>query len=393
MPDTALRSFDITFENNMDVFQAGQIVKGQVELELDQDMKMRLVEAGIQVILKGEAWCKWNENVSRNESVTFFSREHYFQDAKILWAPSQEKNNYNPVLPAGKYSFPFQYQLPSSGLPTSFESEYGRVRYSVEAIIDQPRGKPDKKFKRVFTVLDMYDLNEDPNAMTPSTAKGSKTIGMLMFTSDPIEVDVKTDRGAYCPGEVVRLSGTITNGSGTDIRHTTVQLIQMATCVGSGQRMCFENQTRTKYESKTLSEVKTMAGCKAKSSADLSGAGIALPIPAVPPSVKRYCGIVGVEYMIKFIVNIPGLHKNLEVELPITIGVIPLRTYYPQSPSFPQHPVDQPPQYAEGPPPPYYAVATPAKIEKDQADRGAECLGPKEYVPKYAYYDWNGKQP
>ncbi|XP_066300586.1 arrestin domain-containing protein 3-like [Branchiostoma lanceolatum] len=227
MTDTALRKFDVTFENNMDVFQAGQVVKGQVELELSEDMKMRLVQAGIQIVMKGEAWCKWMENVSRHETLTFFSREHYFQDAQILWATSQEKTNYNPVLPAGKHSFPFQYKLPSAGLPTSFESKYGHVRYSAEAIIDQPRGKPDKKFKRIFTVLDMYDLNEDPNAMTPSTAQGSKTIGILMFTSDPIEINVQTDRGAYCPGEVIRLSGTINNGSGTDIRHTTVQLIQV----------------------------------------------------------------------------------------------------------------------------------------------------------------------
>ncbi|XP_078580452.1 arrestin domain-containing protein 2-like isoform X2 [Branchiostoma floridae x Branchiostoma japonicum] len=304
-----------------------------------------------------------------------------------------------PVLPAGKYTYPFQYQLPSAGLPTSFECGYGYVRYFAEAIIDRP-WKFDKKTKRAFTVLDMYDLNEDPNAMTPSAAQDSKKLGFWPFASDPIELQVQTDRGAYCPGEMVRLSGTLKNGSGTEIKETTVQLRQKATCVATSPHRDRRRQH------KTLSEIKAL-GCKAKDATDLSS--IALPIPAIPPSSQRYCNIIDVEYKVKFIVNIPGLHTNLDVEMPITIGSIPLKSYYPQAPSFPLHPVEQPPPSHESlypdlgfaqwtyqaatdpsaPPPPYFAVSTegPVALAEDKEDK--YTMGPTEYAPKYAYYDWS----
>eukprot|EP00058_Branchiostoma_floridae_P016637 XP_002602125.1 hypothetical protein BRAFLDRAFT_97939 [Branchiostoma floridae] len=356
----ALNSFYITFEKNMDVYQAGQVVRGQVEVELNEDMKMR----GIKLLMKGCARCRWVVSTGKT-TIVYTGREVYFENTLPLWGP---------------------------GLPTSFESCYGYVRYYAEAIIDRP-WKFDKKTKRAFTVLDMYDLNEDPNAMTPSAAQDSKKLGFWPFASDPIELQVQTDRGAYCPGEMVRLSGTLKNGSGTEIKETTIQLRQKATCVATSPHRDRRRQH------KTLSEIKAL-GCKAKDATDLSS--IALPIPAIPPSSQRYCNIIDVEYKVKFIVNIPGLHTNLDVEMPITIGSIPLKSYYPQAPSFPLHPVEQPPPSHESlypdlgfaqwtypaatdpsaPPPPYFAVSTegPVALAEDKEDK--YTMGPTEYAPK-----------
>ncbi|XP_078580454.1 arrestin domain-containing protein 3-like [Branchiostoma floridae x Branchiostoma japonicum] len=391
----ALKSFYITFEKNMDVYQAGQVVRGQVEVELNEDMKM----GGIKLLMKGSAQCRWVISTGKT-TVVYTGKEVYFEKTVTLWGtgPGVATFGNTPVLPAGKHTYPFQYQLPSAGLPTSFESGYGHVRYFAEAIIDRP-WKFDKKTKRAFTVLDMYDLNEVPNAMTPSAAQDSKKLGFWHFASDPIELQVQTNRGAYCPGETVRLSGTLKNGSGIEIKETTVQLRQKATCfaTSSHKEICGQ---------KTLSEIKAL-GCKAKDATDLSS--IALPIPAIPPSSQRYCNIIDVEYKIKFIVNIPGLHTNLDVEMPITIGSIPLKSYYPQAPSFPLHPVKQPPPSHESlypnlgfagwtypattdpsaPPPPYFAVSTegPVALAEDKEDK--YTMGPTEYAPKYAYYDWS----
>ncbi|CAH1241930.1 arrestin domain-containing protein 17-like [Branchiostoma lanceolatum] len=390
----ALNSFYITFEKNMDVYQAGQIVRGQVHLELNEDMKMR----GVKLLMKGSARCRWVVSTGKT-TVVYTGREVYFENTMTLWGPGQAETGDTPVLPAGQHTYPFQYQLPSAGLPTSFESCYGYVRYFAEAIIDRP-WKFDKKTKRAFTVLDMYDLNEDPNALTPSTTQDSKRLGFGPFASDPIEVQIQTDRGAYCPGETVRFSGTLKNGSKTEIKETTVQLRSKATCVATSPHKDRRRQR------KTLSEIKAL-GCKAKDAVDLSG--IALPIPAIPPSSQRYCNIIDVEYKIKFVVNIPGLHTDLEVEMPITIGSIPLRSYYPQAPSFPLHPVEQPPPSHESlypdlgfsqwtyptatdpsaPPPPYFAVSADGPVGLAEEKDDKYTMGPTEYAPKYAYYDWS----
>ena len=80
----------------------------------------------------------------------------------------------NPVLAAGRYQYPFQFQLPHQ-LPSSFEGQYGRVRYSVKAVIDKP-WKFDHEVKRPFTVISNVDLNLMPNAAV-------RIIILILFTS------------------------------------------------------------------------------------------------------------------------------------------------------------------------------------------------------------------
>ena len=67
---------------------------------------------------------------------------------------------FQTVLPAGEHSFPFSMMLPNH-LPSSFEGQYGYVRYTVEATLD-PLLKDDHEVKADFTVLLHLDLNLDP---------------------------------------------------------------------------------------------------------------------------------------------------------------------------------------------------------------------------------------
>jgi hypothetical protein len=64
------------------------------------------------------------------------------------------------MLPAGEHSFLFSMSLPNN-LPSSFEGEYGYVRYTVKATLDRP-WKFNHEVKATFTVLLHLDLNLDP---------------------------------------------------------------------------------------------------------------------------------------------------------------------------------------------------------------------------------------
>lgn len=63
---------------------------------------------------------------------------------------------------AGVHQYPFSFQLPNQ-LPTSFEGQYGNVRYYVQAKADRPWAF-DYKFKAGFTVNAFVDLNQIPDA-------------------------------------------------------------------------------------------------------------------------------------------------------------------------------------------------------------------------------------
>ena len=73
-----------------------------------------------------------------------------------------ENNSKKFVLPAGKYSYPFQFQLPPN-LPSSYEGEFGYVRYYVKAVITKP-WRLDYVTKTAFSVLSALDLNAVPEA-------------------------------------------------------------------------------------------------------------------------------------------------------------------------------------------------------------------------------------
>lgn len=63
-------------------------------------------------------------------------------------------------LPIGTHIYPFTCLLPPT-LPSSFEGEFGHVRYTVKVKLDRP-WKFDHETKAAFTVLSPLDLNANP---------------------------------------------------------------------------------------------------------------------------------------------------------------------------------------------------------------------------------------
>lgn len=66
-------------------------------------------------------------------------------------------------LPPGEHVYPFTFSLPQN-LPSSFEHDFGHVRYTVKAILDRP-WKFDQETKSAFTVVSNFDLNREARAL------------------------------------------------------------------------------------------------------------------------------------------------------------------------------------------------------------------------------------
>ena len=55
-------------------------------------------------------------------------------------------------MPRGCHTFPFEFKLPESALPCSFESKYGTVRYYIRVTLDIPYASCPQGVK-YFTII------------------------------------------------------------------------------------------------------------------------------------------------------------------------------------------------------------------------------------------------
>lgn len=101
-----------------------------------------LLILGIKIKFLGEAKTEWTESQTvRNEQTgkdeeqrnEVTGNEEYFQISYYLMG---SVNAGDTELPAGVHSFPFTCALPPQ-LPSSFEGEFGYVRYTIKVTLGE----------------------------------------------------------------------------------------------------------------------------------------------------------------------------------------------------------------------------------------------------------------
>ncbi|XP_066269228.1 uncharacterized protein [Branchiostoma lanceolatum] len=163
----------------------------------------------------------------------------------------------------------------------------------------------------------------------PLMGQQSKTLCCLCCASGPIELQVQADRSAYCPGEPIMIGGSLENNSSSKITKVTAKFKQDVVY------RAHHPHHKTRHNSKNLGETEG-EGCDEGGSVQLN---LSLPLPAIPPSNLRSCNIIDLTYTLNVSAHFEGAHTSLDLEFPILVGSIPLRSIYPTAPAFPPPPL------------------------------------------------------
>lgn len=118
---------------------------------------------GIYITVRGYGDVRWTEHRTRNganrrrvtDTVWYRAHDDYF-NSRVDVLRSPDGNRFDLV--PGKYEYNYQILLPSE-LPSSFNGQYGTVRYEVICTIDRP-WKFDNVFKHPFTTIRPLDFNQ-----------------------------------------------------------------------------------------------------------------------------------------------------------------------------------------------------------------------------------------
>ncbi|XP_029562477.1 arrestin domain-containing protein 2 isoform X2 [Salmo trutta] len=341
------------------VYASGEIVSGQVVLELNRETKVY----SMKVIGRGVATAHWLEDHSGGMNAVYndyTSKITYFRKRQHLIRDNGELI----LLPAGRHEFPFSFQLPEETLVTSFEGKHGSVRYWVKVKLHRPWATV-RKIKKEFTVIEPIDINT-PALLAPQAGSKDKMARVWYHNFGQVSITAKIDRKGYTPGEVIPVFAEFDNA-------TSRSVVPKA----------YITQTQTFLARGTMKQKRAVV---ATLSGDVVGAqrretwhGRAIKIPPVGPSILQ-CRVIKVEYMLRVCVDVPGTSK-LCLELPLVMGTIPLHPFGSRTSSVSsQYSVNLEwlrmaiPEQPE-PPPDYSSVVTDEEAEQNtMAHRPEEDL-------------------
>uniref|UniRef100_A0A915JFJ0 Arrestin C-terminal-like domain-containing protein n=1 Tax=Romanomermis culicivorax TaxID=13658 RepID=A0A915JFJ0_ROMCU len=291
-----------------------------------------------------------------------------------------------------------------------------------QAVIDRP-WKFDDKFKVLFTVIGLVDLNQEPDAVRPIRDMKSKQMGCLCCVSGHLECNVDIERCGYVPGENIPLNFELCNNSSSQV--TLVDCPYREGYVGSGslkmdyklvKAKLVENvvyiarhgwSEHSKMDSRVVAQVESTEFVEPGDVQKWFGKF--LPIPAVAPTLKT-CGIIRADYQL-VIKAVPDgcCTKSLKMFFPILIGNVPLRVVYqhaappvqpaivPTAPevaggAVPSAPGLGLPAYHDLPPPSYEEAIFGGGSTKDETD-DEHTGGPTQFAPRYPTYRFLSNTP
>lgn len=276
----------------------------------------------------GEANTQWTETEKRQnqegkteeERKDVTGHEEYFQISYYLLGGA---NSGETELAPGAHTYPFTCALPPS-LPSSFEGEYGHVRYTIKVTLDRP-WKFDQDSKMAFTVISPVDLNLMEKAREPEKLVMEKTFCCWCCASPPLSVVVSVPVKGYLSGQAIPLLAEIDNRSNVEVEKVKFLFRKHLAFHTSAPRM-------TKKDVKTIGELALGPFGKSEQRTIKQS----LDVPPLPPSNLDNCGIIDLHYDLQVIAEVSGFHTNLDGIIPITIGTIPLKDYQPQAPASQQ---------------------------------------------------------
>ncbi|BFZ01389.1 hypothetical protein BsWGS_04428 [Bradybaena similaris] len=312
-----LNIFEIVLTNTEAAYFSGQTVQGHVIIELAKSTKVK----DLRMTFHGKAFVHWTEQTMRGPGEVRFKEirhhsatEEYFEVSKSLLSQASSPKNPDDkrVLEAGQYTYPFKFRIPPTS-PTSFEGQFGFVRYWAKVTIERP-WKKDVSAKKLFSVIFPVDLNQEPAASQPISNQKEKRLCCLCCTSGPIIAEIRLPQKGYVPGEKLIITADIDNRTRRKVQNIAVELLMTTTFHAA-------------YKSRSVTQIvaRIQRGSLKSGNSD-SWEGDSLLLPPLPPSFLIGCSIIDVKYTLQLRVFPVSPAFDLTVPLEIIIGTVPLHS-------------------------------------------------------------------
>lgn len=309
--------------------------------------------------------------------MTYAGKEDYLNQTTYLFG---SQAGTNPIeMPPGITTYSFACVLPAQ-LPSSFEGKHGNIRYSCKAVLDRP-WKTNKEFRLSFTVIKTEDLNMLAQTFNPSKVEIVRHFYCCCFKSKPMLMSASIPFNGFVPGQTIEVTIKINNQSSVDVEGTKISLERNTQYISQTPRK------KTKFECLPVKEV-FGAGVRASGMTELK---LSLVVPPLSPTNLNYCRVLTTCYQLKVLAKVTGAHKSPHINIPITLGTIPIRPQAPQYDAIMNSSIASSSNHPSAPPvfdlpPPSYEQATRIVPEMTENDANVSAFDPR-------YPVWNFGSP
>lgn len=300
--ENSVNSFDIKFKDNKNAYYAGDTIDGSVDLNLRSQIELH----GIRIQFRGESFVCWQNQKVQGIYENVSSHKSFWNQTFTAWGSSMHEET-SAALPSGHHTFHFSVQIPVNNIPSSFENKYGTIRYWAKAYID--RSFCEESRVKPFTVLQSIDINAKKYQSKVSN-DAEKTTCCFCFKPSSLSLAASLDRSGYCPGESIAVNCRARNRARRDMGGIKARLIQ---------KVIYHADKHYKMQETILSAI---GGNKIERGRTKVWENQMLKIPAVPPSIDIASNLA-VFYKVQITMVVPN-GVDLQFQLPITIGTIPL---------------------------------------------------------------------
>ncbi|KAK7116093.1 arrestin domain-containing protein 17-like [Littorina saxatilis] len=339
-----IKTFEILVDNPGSTVKAGDSVRGQVLLELSEDVELN----EIRVSFTGRCRIQWAEAqkaapMSEIQSTALdpvVAEEVYVNDFITLFPRTRagmrghRKYSKTTLLSKGTHTFNFEFPVPET-VSSSFSGNHGYVKYTLKAVVERP-WKIDVNTRGIIVESDL-DLNNVPGASDSVSVSDDLKITTLLFPSGECNATVRLARKGFLPGDTIPVEFRIHNNSHHEIHKVSLNLKRVV-IYKADKRKCTSETILCKSHLGKIPAEKTFEGLHRK---------LRVPITCLPSGLPG-CRLINIKYILELKIK-PSLLslKRLKLHTPIIIGTKDLdcTTYF-----------DSPPDYESCCPPSYEDV-------------------------------------
>ncbi|XP_016315239.1 arrestin domain-containing protein 3-like [Sinocyclocheilus anshuiensis] len=290
-----IRNFAIEYDalNDRNTFSNGDTLVGRVIVEVSKETKIK----ALTVKVKGKADVSWTETQGE-DSVTYWDKEIYFSQTQSVIL--EDNADGSVTLVAGRHVFPFAFQLPYQGLPSSFKGAHGKIHYRLSAKLSRSM-RAASKTEAKFTFVARADYVQS-TLMAPQ--HGSKDKNVIFFASGNISMNIFLPKTGYQQGERLVVNGEIVNSSTRKIVPKYI-IYQKQSFFAGGQRAVHTTQILKDKGEPLVSSTRQ----------NLSKV---LVLPTEISTTIQNCRILKVEYRLKVILDV-SFTKNPVIKVPLIV--------------------------------------------------------------------------